>query len=144
MKLYNLSLSVVSCCLVFRFACRIQITARKGMKKFNWWLVEYLIDGDGVASWKIFRARWKILFSHGGGYVRWDWTHARWDWNEHWNKHPSWAVPHLSQMGPDRGGGPDGGREAEVGAQGARLGQGVGARLIGGEQGEGGRWVWRR
>ena len=52
-----------------------------------WWLIEsYLIDGIGVALqlfWEFFHMRWKILFSHGGKHVRWDWTHARWDWNEH-------------------------------------------------------------
>ena len=37
--------------------------------------------------------KWKILFSHGGEHVRWDWTHTRWDWTL------KWALKQTSQPG---------------------------------------------
>ena len=40
--------------------------------------------GYFTTIWKFFHVRWKILFSHGGEHMRWDWTHMRWDWREPW------------------------------------------------------------
>ena len=97
------------------------------------WLVEsYLIGGIGVASWlfwEFFHVRWKILFSHGEEYVRWDWTHTRWDWNEHqklkfllW-----WRGPLVMIFDGAGAGGPDGGG-GRWGWQGARWDKAVGSR----------------
>ena len=79
--------------------CYCSVRKSDSVPRFHLWLVEYLIDGNGVPSWLLgeFFSTWGDKYHlHMEGSTQ-DEIEPMWGEIEHQNEHPSWGS--VSQMG---------------------------------------------